>query len=153
MSLYYRDILCWVRVPVRVTVNSTNLIYWGSSVMISPGVTMSSLCFARLAGRPMLMAVSPSRSTPPSESESDDAPSSRPENRESGFGCMIVMGILEVLVLEGVGCRNRACWTPRGLSLTDLCQGGTSGSLVTYCASSAPMDRFSAVRLGQEVQR
>lgn len=55
---------------------------------------MSSLCFARLAGRPMLMEMSPSRSTPPSESESDDARSSRPEYRGSGFGCMIVMGIL-----------------------------------------------------------
>ena len=66
-----------------------------SSVTTSPGVTMSLECFARLGGRPMLMAMSPSRSTPPSsESESDEAAPSRLDQRGTGFGCIIVMGIL-----------------------------------------------------------
>ncbi|KAL1841213.1 hypothetical protein VTK73DRAFT_3564 [Phialemonium thermophilum] len=71
------------------------LIHWGSSVMTSPGVTMSywSSLRTRLAGR---IRTSPSSSTPPLlESESDSSSSLRPKYLGTGFGAMIVMGMAQ----------------------------------------------------------
>lgn len=65
---------------------------------VSPGVTIS--CLARLAGR---IELSPSKSTPPSESE-ESMLSRRENGRPAGAGARIVIAMVRWIIRFGF------CW-------------------------------------------
>lgn len=89
----FRDLWSSDYYPIYVRMRMLNvyLIHWGSSVTVSPGVTISASCLALFVGR---MSRSPSRSTPPPLSESESESGSMVCTGTGRAGAKIVIAMI-----------------------------------------------------------